>query len=58
MHASTAAMWSLPRRALSSVADFTIGTAIVMVHVLMFDRTARIRAEAERKAFALVRERN
>ena len=31
-------MWSLPRRVWSTLGDATVGTAIVMVHVLLSDR--------------------
>jgi hypothetical protein len=31
-------MWTLPGRLLGAVSDATIGTAIVMVHLVMADR--------------------
>jgi hypothetical protein len=40
-------MWNLPRRAISTVADLTVGTAIVMLHVLLVDRE-RLHREASR----------
>jgi len=40
-------MWNLPRRVLSTLGDATVGTAIVMVHVLLSERE-RLRSSERR----------
>jgi len=38
-------MWSLADRVVKAVSDVTVGTVIVLVHVVMADRTVRMTRE-------------
>jgi hypothetical protein len=41
-------MWNVPRKVATAFADATVGTAIVIVHVLLADRVKAMRGEAVR----------
>jgi hypothetical protein len=42
-------MWSFADRVVKAVSDVTVGTVIVLVHVAMADRRARLLADRSRQ---------
>ena len=41
-------MWNVPKKVATAFADATVGTAIVIVHVLLADRVKTLRGDALR----------